>query len=478
MKFDSALQPVQQKPTCVRYIVLGFVCTLSMITYIDRVVLASAESHLREALNLPSVANLKVAFTAFALAYAIFEIPTGWLGDVFGPRKTLIRIVLWWSFFTALTGLIGMPLPGGFVLGLTVLVVIRFLFGMGEAGAYPNITRALHNWFPTQERGSAQGAVWMSGRLMGGLTPLLWLFLVEGSSEFVLTTALVSWRQAFWLFGILGLVWCLFFALWFRNRPEEKASVNEAECQLICAQRQGEEEAPAGVPWLTLFTNRNLWILCLQYFCAAYGWYFNITYLPTFLKEQMGVEKTSLVGALYKGGPLWLGALGCLLGGFLTDWFIRRTGNRKWGRRVFGIIGHALCALCYFYCTFAPSAFLFFLGISLAAFWNDLTMGSAWATCQDIGRRYAAIVSGCMNTIGNLGGAVASYATGAIIEFFLASRAAALQVRVEDLTAVQKAEGAMPGYQVCMLTFAAVYAIAVLLWLKIDATRPVVPDKA
>src|SRR5262249_11975364 len=159
----------------------------------------------------------------------------------------------------------------------------------------------------------------------------------------------------------------------------------------------------------------NLWCLCLMYFCAAYGWYFNITLLPRFLETQYGVSDQSALGAIYKGGPLLLGAMTCLIGGFLSDRFIRRTGNRKWGRLLFGVIGHSLCALCYLACLFLPNlasslpgkAFLFTLSISLAAFWNDLTMGSAWAVCQDIGRRYAAIVAGFMNMVGNFGGSMA-----------------------------------------------------------------------
>ena len=274
---------------------------------------------------------------------------------------------------------------------------------------------------------------------MGGLTPLLWLFLVEGiklpgNTQVFLTQPLLEWRHAFWLFGSLGLVWTALFALWFCNRPQEKASVNEAERNLISACRKDEGGAHAGVPWRKLFSNRNLWCLCLMYFCGSYGWYFNISYLPTFLEQQYDVERTSLVGALYKGGPLWMGALACLVGGFLTDRVIRRTGNQKWGRRLFGVVGHGLCALCYLSCLFMPSAFWFFLAISLAAFWNDMTMGSAWATCQDIGKRYAAIVAGCMNTIGNLGGAAANLLTGFIVDLSLAGHAAKLQVDVNTLS--------------------------------------------
>jgi ACS family glucarate transporter-like MFS transporter len=480
---------VLQRPTRVRFGVLGFVCSLSMITYLDRVCMGASATHIIRALHLNGIEDLNYAFMAFTLSYAAFEIPTGWLGDVFGPRRTLIRIVLWWSLFTATTGLVGMALPGGIFLGATALVIIRFLFGMGEAGAYPNITRALHNWFPFQERGVAQGAVWFSGRLMGGLTPLILGLLIEGlqrrlidpnaSPDDLLFQPLFDWRQAFWGFGVIGMLWCVLFALWFRNHPHEKATVNEAELALIGRHKEGEGDAHAGVPWRRLVTSVNLWALCLMYFCASYGWYFFITYYFNFLEEQYGVDPRSLVGWLYKGGPLLVGALACLTGGVLTDWFIRRTGNRKWGRRLFGLCGHGLCALCFLSSAAAPTAFTFFVVGSLASFFNDLTMGSAWATCQDIGKRYAAIVAGCMNTIGNLGGVAAGYLTGVILRWSVAAHAAAHGLDPGQIPADQRAAAHAWGYQINLLSFAAAYFIAMLLWLRINSTEPVVgEDKA
>jgi MFS family permease len=454
--------------TRVRYGVLGFACALSMVTYLDRVCFAQAIGDIVKVLGLDSEADLKWALGGFTFAYAAFEVPSGWLGDVYGPRRTLIRIVLWWSLFTALTGLVGLEIAGSVLVGVVMLSVIRFLFGMGEAGAYPNITRALHNWFPFVDRGLAQGAVWMSGRLMGGLTPLIWWLLISQLG--------LSWRGTFWVFGLFGVTWCVFFALWFRNRPEEKPEVNEAELQMIRAGRHDTEAGHKHVPWGSLLTSPNLWAVCLMYFCASYGWYFNITYLPRFLEQQYGVSPTSSLGAIYKGGPLWLGAVACLAGGFLTDLFIRRTGNRKWGRRLFGITGHGLCALCYVACLAAPSAFTFFLSISMAAFWNDMTMGSAWAVCQDIGKRYAAIVAGCMNTVGNLGGFAANIATGFILEHTLSRHAASLGLAVNQLDPAEKAAGLLPGYQFNLVTFGIVYLLAALLWLRIDATKAVVPD--
>jgi MFS transporter, ACS family, glucarate transporter len=499
MTSKQLISSLTQKPTRVRYIVLAFACTLSMITYLDRVCIGSAVPYLLDALGLDPKRpeQLAWALTAFSIAYAVFEVPSGWLGDRYGPRNVLIRIVLWWSVFTAATSWTGKAFLG-LQFGFWTLVAIRFLFGMGEAGAYPNITRALHNWFPFKQRGLAQGAVWMAGRGMGGLTPLIWLFLVEGSSttavledgkevSSLLTAPLLDWRTAFIVFGGIGLTWCALFALWFRNHPQQKETVNDAELTLILAGRNGTEEGHGNTPWLKLLTDRNLWALCFMYFCASYAWYFNINYLPTCLKEQYGVKTGNILGAIYKGGPLWMGALACLLGGYLTDWFIRRTGDLKWGRRWFGLIGHGLCAVCYLVCMAAPTALTFFLAISFAAFFNDLTMGASWATCQDIGRRYSATVAGCMNTIGNLGGAVGTFMTGLILTLAVTAYERAHGIAIDTLQASNNAAEKLagdealkaahwPGYQLSLLSFAGVYFLAVLLWLYIDATKPVAED--
>jgi MFS family permease len=464
-----------------------------MITYLDRVCFGTVAPYIQAEFGLDD-AEKGLLFTAFALAYAAFEVPSGWLGDMYGARRTLIRIVLWWSAFTALTGAI-YPIATAPWFAFTAMLAVRFLFGAGEAGAYPNIARAFHSWFPFSERGSAQGTVWMAGRLAGGLSPFAILALMY---TVTLPTGekVTYWRHAFWVFGGLGVVWCLFFWWWFRERPEEHPAVNEAELAIIrgprfvspemeqatrTSQRQGEAitpeaavsgvtetpRAPAApaveshshrnVPWGKLLGSGNLWVLCLMYFGAAYGWYFNITWLPGYLDRQFGVSQKThnfWLVSLLSGAPLLLGSLACLVGGLLTDWFIRHTGNRKWGRRLFGAVGHGVCALCYFLALLAHNPYLFVFAVAMAAFWNDLTMGAAWASCIDIGGRYSGIVSGCMNTIGNLGGAVAGAATGWVLHHY----------------------GPERGWTINLASYGVVYVLAMLLWLRFDATQPVAPE--
>jgi MFS transporter, ACS family, glucarate transporter len=491
MNLQLPSPPVVQKPTRARYGVLGFACALSMITYLDRVCFGTVAPYVQKEFGL-SPDQVGLLFTAFALAYAAFEIPSGWLGDVFGPRRTLVRIVLWWSAFTALTGCV-YPVAGWPWFAFAAMLLVRFLFGVGEAGAYPNIARALHNWFPFGERGSAQGAVWMAGRLVGGLSPFAVLILLY-TTPTPHGATVTHWRHAFWAFGGLGVVWCLLFWWWFRDRPEQHPGVNAAELAQIRgatppappgpeparapdprtaviteavrvgvqpkgpppAARRADEPAHADVPWRKLLTSGNLWVLCLMYFCAAYGWYFNITWLPGYLGTQFGVSREThglWATSFLAGGPLLIGAPACLVGGLLTDAFIRRTGDRKWGRRLFGMLGHGLCALCYFLSLLAPNPWLFVLAVALAAFCNDLTMGSAWASCLDIGGRYSGIVSGCMNTVGNLGGALAGYSAGWVVK-----------------------QWPQTGWTINLMSFAVAYVLAVLFWLAFDATRPVAPE--
>ncbi len=502
MKTDlpaPVVAPEAEAPTRVRYGVLGFACSLSMITYLDRVCFGTVAPYIQAEFNL-SDTQKGMLFSAFALAYAVFEVPTGWLGDVFGPRRTLIRIVVWWSVFTALTGLI-YPSDQWPWFAFAAMLGVRFLFGVGEAGAYPNIARAFHNWFPFTERGSAKGAVWMAGRFAGGITPLIVLALLTESRDG--SQATVGWRHTFWIFGSIGALWCVAFWWWFRDRPEQKASVNQAEIALI----QGEDGPPpttrVRVPWRRLLTSANLWILCAMYFCAAYSWYFNITYLPGYLRDYYGITPGAKWSAEFwvfsfmAGAPLLVGSIACLVGGVMTDRFIRRTGNRKWGRRLFGMVGHGLCAVCFFVCAFASHPWVFIVAVTLAAFWNDMTMGSAWASCLDIGKRYSGIVAGCMNTIGNLGGAVAGVATGWILDQYtiparpdaavqvvsgvgaLASPDAALGTAAGRMvgSAHILADSARPGWMVNFLIFGAVCVLATFLWLLFDSTRPVAPDE-
>lgn len=427
-----------------------------MITYMDRAANGSAKKAIMDDLRV-NENDFFWVLIAFQLAYAIFEIPSGWLGDTVGPRSTLLRVVLWWSLFVALTGFVGTSLLGVYF-GFTALIVIQFFFGVGEAGAFPNIAKSLYNWFPASDRGFAKSIIWMSARFMGGLTPLVWVLLVELGG--------LSWRQALWLFAALAAIWSVTFYFWFCNRPQEHRAVNSAERELIDKGRVGTK-GPVQVPWSKLFQSRNLWAICFMYVVTNFCWYFLMYSLPGTLKSHFSSWNTTSGGkillALLAGCPLLIGMFGCLLGGTLSDRYIRRTGDRKWGRRLFGMIGYGGAGICYFAAAsvkwFDPdNLFLFAFFLILMGFMNDLIMAPAWAVCQDIGQDYAATVSGAMNMFGNLMGAVSGIlVTGLIL----------------------KAYEGTTGIVVCFCLYGITYFVGVGLWAMIDPTKPIVPhDRA
>src|SRR5262245_5068983 len=291
------VQPALATPTLVRYKVLAWACALSMITYIDRVCIKQVEPEMTRELGI-STQQFSWVFSAFGLAYALFEVPSGWLGDRFGPRLVLGRIVLWWSIFTALTGLV-FPFSwdlGPFVFdSLILLVVIRFLFGAGEAGAYPNIARALRNWFPYSRRGLAQGLLWMCGRWGGAIAPpLIMLFAWP-----------FGWSGAFVLFGVTGALWALFFGYYFRITPEDHPGVNDAEKAFI--QEKGEERGKLPLAWWTMLTAPSMWFLCGMYLCSNAGWCFFITWDVEYYKNVLQLDSTPLMIA--SGAPLFFGGI-------------------------------------------------------------------------------------------------------------------------------------------------------------------------
>ncbi len=456
-----------QAPTRTRYWVLFLLCLLAMITYMDRAANGSAKKAIMADLNV-SEADFFWVLIAFQLAYALFEIPSGWLGDTRGPRATLLRVVVWWSAFVALTGFVGTTYLGVY-LGFGALIVIQFFFGVGEAGAFPNIAKALYNWFPAADRGFAKSVVWMSARFMGGLTPLVWVLLTDWNIDGIHklddkgNTTGLGWRGAMWLFAGVAGVWCIAFYLLFRNKPGEHPQVNEAERALIDAGRV-ETKGQVRVPWGKLVRSRNLWAVCLMYVVTNFCWYFLMYNLPGLMKKQFPEWTQDASGrillALLAGCPLLIGMFGCLLGGILSDRYIRRTGDRKWGRRLFGMIGYGGAGCCYFAAAGVRLAdptnlFLFAFFLILMGFMNDLIMAPAWAVCQDIGRDYAATVSGAMNMFGNLVGAVSTLLITGLI---------------------MKSYGDIQGSMICFTMYGIVYFLGVGLWMLIDASKPIVSD--
>jgi MFS family permease len=388
---------MSERPTRARYWVVVFAVTLAVIQYIDRVCISKAMPAMQRDLHFSNV-QAGYIFGAFTLAYALFEIPAGWLGDRFGPRKVLLRVVLWWSFFTAATARASSALA---------MMVVRFLFGAGEAGCFPNITKAFSTWLPEQERVRAQGVLWLAARWGGAVTPLLVVGVLGVVS---------SWRRAFELFGALGVVWAFFFYRWFRDNPHEHPSVNEAERRLLSG-NDSLASRHAHVPWRVFFASRSAWLLWTQYACLSYVWYFYVTWFPTYLDQTHGRQLGPVALAVLAGLPLFGGGFGSLIAGFCAPVVARRIGGTGRARRALAASGFVVAAVCLLASDSArnhPLALATLVG--LAGLFNDFALPCAWGACMDVGGRFAGTFSGAMNMMGNLGGFLAPIVTGYILD--------------------------------------------------------------
>jgi MFS family permease len=377
--------------TRARYKLLRLTFALSIITYIDRVCISTAAGSITRELQLNTV-QMGWVFSAFTLAYAVFEIPSGRLGDTIGPRTVLTRIVLWWSAFTMATGL---------VWNFASILSARFLFGAGEAGAFPNMSRSLSRWFPERERGMAHGVMFMGSRLGGAITPLIVTPIL----------AYAGWRTSFWIFGTIGVVWCLFWRGWFRDDPALHPDVNSAELALI--QGKNSSESHASFPLSSLLQLQLLWI-SLMYFCYGYSLYFYLTWLPTYLKQVRGFSdsQTSMVHTFV----LLTAAAASILGGRLTDVLVKRYGLRI-GRSI-GVVALPLSGLALAAAALTPNNVSAAVLLAVAAGSGDLCLSTCWAICHDVGRNAAGTVTGCMNTLANIGGALSPLVVGYTVQWW------------------------------------------------------------
>src|SRR5436305_10821265 len=350
-------------PTKARFKVLWLLFALTIITYLDRLCIAAAAPAITETFHfLPS--QMGYIFSAFTLAYAAFEIPSGWLGDYFGTRKALARIVIWWSIFTAFTSL---------STGFFSLLLVRFLFGVGEAGAFPTIARSISCWFPSSHQGRALSIAFV-GNFLGAAvtTPMVFLLV-----------AWQGWRLPFVEFGAIGIVWALIWYWWFRDRPEEHPAVNAEELRFIRSDQVDASHLGHAqrVPWSVLLRSTNLLFICGMYFAFGYALYFYITWLPTYLLNARGFSEH--YAGLFSALPWLASAAGVWLGGLLTDWLSRRTGSLKIGRCVIGGFGYLTSALALVAVALTEDRVVAASLIAVAAFCQMLTGGAAWSVCLD-----------------------------------------------------------------------------------------------
>ena len=410
----------------VRYKVVGVAATLAALTYLDRVCISVLAPSIQKEFSLSQV-QMSWVFSAFTISYAMFEIPTAWWADRIGSRRVLTRIVLWWSTFTMATAS---------AFSYTSMLTLRFLFGIGEAGAWPNAARVFSRWIPARERGKVQGVFFAGAHLSGAVTPgiVLWM------------TTFLSWRQVFMVCGSIGFLWAYGWYRWFRDEPGDHPAVSPQERDMILRERNlPAHEKHDAKSFSAVFRHPSSWFLCVMYMANTYGFYFFITWLPTYLEKIRGFAKAEL--GLYAGLPLGLSVVADIFGGVITDRLVKRFGARL-GRCSVGFVGYAIASITMVIAAGSDSAKASAILIAVAGAASMFTLAPSWACCIDIGEQRAGVLGAAMNTSGNIAGALSPLVLAYLVRAF--------------------SDWAIPLY-----VLAGLYFIAAVCWVLIRPDRPI-----
>ena len=402
-----------------RHRVSALLILLFAITYIDRVCISVAGPRIQEALHIDPLGWGWVT-AMFTLSYGLFEIPTGALGDRIGPRRVLTRVVLWWSVFTSLTGMVS---------NYSQLLIARLCFGAGEAGAFPNAAIVVSRWFPATQRASMSGVLLMASQIGGAIAPLL---VVPIQIRY-------GWRASFYLFGVLGVLWSAIWYWWFRDSPAEKPGVSAVE---LAETAHLPAASHRGFPWSVALRSESVLALMGAAFCYVYVYNFFQTWFHTFLVKGRGFTEGSLV---FSALPYVVAAFANLSGGAASDALVRRLGPKR-GRRSIGIAGLGTAGLCTIAVMLTSNQLLTIVLLSLVYGAITFQQSGVFGVCLDIGRKHAGSVVGLMNTSAQAGGLVASVAYGYIVERF-------------------------GSYDAPFVPMAGLLFLGALLWLKIDASE-------
>jgi ACS family glucarate transporter-like MFS transporter len=414
-----------------RYLLLFGTFLLSVLLYVDRACISTAKGDITRDLGM-SDTQWGWVMAAFALGYALFQTPTGAIADKFGPRVLLTSVVVLWSVFTGLSGM---------VRGYASLFTVRFLFGAGEAGAFPGMARAVFSWMPMSERGIAQ-SINFSGSRLGAMfaMPLVTWLLVQ-----------FGWRKMFLILMGVGFVWAVFWFLWFRDEPDHHPRISTEEKAFILANRQQPDAAQKQkVPFSLMARSPNMWMAMTQYFCSNFTFFFALTWLFPHLKKTYNLD--TLTTGFYTSAPFLGGAVGSIVAGLLID-RIYKAGNWQLSRRLPAIIGFALAAVGLLMSLQMETAMGAVAWFTVAIFGADMTLSPSWSFCTDIGRKNAGAVSGTMNMAGNIGSLVTSLAfpyllkwTGSTTPFFYVA--------------------------------AGLNALAIVLWMRMKSDKPLELERA
>jgi sugar phosphate permease len=419
-------------PRHARRIVLALLCSMSFILYLDRICMGQAIPAIRADLDI-SKTHMSFVAMAFTIAYGLFEVPTGRLGDRHGSRWVLTRIVLWWSLFTALTA-------AGW--DLFSLIFIRFLFGAGEAGAYPNAARIIARWFPAGDRGRVQGWMMMTGLLGGAVSPAAVGYIIE----------FFGWRTAFLAFGAIGIAWAYWFWTWFRDDPATHPDVSDEERRLI-----GAGAAPPGhepIPWRATLRHPTIWLLGTIVTCSAFTTYLFFTWYPTYLQEARGLKNVASghMASLAQLG----GACGVLLSGYITDYLTRRSGNLRRSRRWLGTAAQGTAAMLLLVQAKCGDAYLSAVIATAACTVLFLQQSTWWSCATEVSGRHVGALFGLLNGLGTVGAVASQYFFG-----WFADWRERLGYSGRDQ------------YDPAFMIYAAVLVIGAVCWQFVDSSKPV-----
>ncbi len=365
----------------IRFVLVFSTFLLTVLLYVDRACISAAKGDISSDLGF-SMTDFGWIMAVFTLGYALFQTPAGKLADTRGARGVIAGIVTIWSLLTAITG---------FAWSYTSMLVIRFLFGAGEAGAFPALSKVVYNWFPISERGIIQGINFSGSRIGAAFAmPLVAWMLAE-----------IGWRHTFLVFGVFGILYGVLWFLIFREKPEQGRFIGSNEVEYITKNRQQSEPGvKKALPFSTILKSATMWKTMVQYICSNFTFYFSLTWMYPYIQErfQLGLVEAGF----YTSIPLVAGAVGNWLAGILVD-AIYRNGKWKLSRRLPAIIGFAISAIGMIMVTQVSSPVLSVAFMALAVFGADMTLSPSWAFCIDIGKENAGAVSGTMNMAGNLG---------------------------------------------------------------------------
>jgi sugar phosphate permease len=378
-------------------VVLFLISLMYLICYMDRSNISVAQPEIAKQFGL-SKSAMGLVLAAFTWAYALGQVPAGWFGDRFGPKRVLTVIMTLWSATAVMTGA---------AFGFGTLFGARFLLGLSEAGAFPVASRGMQLWFPRVERGRIQGTTHFFSRFAVAITPF-----IAGSILLAF-----GWRAIFYIFGSLGIVWAIGFSLFYRNLPEDHNGVNRAELARIRGVNpDGTIKQPAvtqlATPWKRILLSPNMWFISLGYFCFFFGTNFYLTWYPTYLREHLHMTIRSL--GIWGSVPLFAGMAGDVVGGSISDMIFKTTGKAKLARRVVAAPGFILASTFVIPAALTSNTFRSILFLAASFFFLEWVIGPAWAVPMDVGGQFSGTVTGVMNMVGALGGASTAVVYGSL----------------------------------------------------------------